>query len=828
MFVNENNKDANGYYGTTVSISCEDETWSFTGSNAMKFANSSSSVSKGDSQFVLKDGEKVALFGVEEYSGVQFALCSASFTLGSGIYYNGTDMSVIVGYGTHVVNEFTYILASRINWKEIENQIQSSLIKVTENGLNIDDNAEGNSALGKVWISTEETWVMNAHQIILRAHEKLRDDDKGLILDNVKDYYTDVIPENTFVSVIREETILGLECLLIVYNNKYRYVVKDKFKTVNGSPMVSQYPAVANGESDNRNVVKTTTVDISDVTALLTVDNVRNYLGSFEQNKDSGNYESILPSGSSVKVVGQESIGGTLFLLIMQNNKYFYIDSSCVEIDGLDKGAALNTIEPYTVENPDDDYTYNTNTELKDYSNIKYNNATPYSMIPKIDNSVKQSSKNTGSKYKPLVSGKFPPSMDMSSWEHTPPIGQYPESPYAPYLGDTPDRALPPLTTQDELEQLDAALRYELKSHSGTVDNRHLYKMNRFRLLTPDTGLSTKSFVFMSKPDLNLYKLDDNEMIIKGTMNEDLIRFPIFKYVGRNREIGSEILDSLEYWQTESHDTPWMSLITNLATNYTPIDREVGYTEVGETFHGNKIIYGKHDYKYQIAGTTTITFNEKRDLSLWLTIKLWTEYIHLLNLGYVEPHPSHIRECELDYAVALWYIQTDETMERIIYWEKLIGVFPIKCPDSFFEYDINEPGKKMEHSIEFAYSMRSVMDTNDLVELNRLYHKNIKSDEEFTVPDPFYSFNYDKNTNNAVIATLAHEYYNDDYNTILNNMEAVSKYYYEDWTAASGETYKFLSNYISKLGIHGIPYVKGPFIVTDPNMPGGKYLLKWV
>lgn len=848
MFIETPNKNANGFYGQMVPIKCDGETWTFTPQNAQIYAVTAkvgNSVAKDSSQFVLPDGDEVALFTVESIGGVQFALCSASVRLGSNVYYNGKDSAGVDGYlseNLRTINEFTYILADRIDWSSISSKLPNSLMSVTTSGIKIDTNLKGNEALGKVYMSTRETWIMNASQAMLRACNKDNDEDETQIADKIKSCYTYSIPENTFVSVIREENIFDVPFYLVVYDGIYYYVIKDAFEGSSGTPIVFNYSPIKNDGYDNRKVTKTTSVKLKDNACLLTPSQASGYLGSFELQSETEDYEAILAKGSSIDVVGQETINNRIFFLVYTSRKYRYIDINACDVDGLETSLP-NTKLKYTDSMSEfyDGYDYNTNAELKDYSNVKYSDRQKSSVTKSYndDKSPKSSPGNvkTTTKYDPLT-GKtntkvkpydFPNSYDMSYKIKTIEKGMYPESPYAPGLGNAPDRAVPPLETYDDVSELDAVLRYELKSYDyGKIDNRYLYKINRFRLLPSETGLSTKGFIFMTKPDLNIYKTDENDNVIIGQMNEDLKRIPIFKYVGRNLDIGSEILGSLEYWQTYSNDTPWMSIITNNATNYSPIDREIGTTEVGETFHGNKIIYGKHDFSHTLGGKVSITFNERPDLGLWLTLKLWTEYIHLLNLGYVEPHISHVKACELDYAVSLYYICTDITMENILYWEKLTGIFPLKCPDSFFEYDQSDPDKKMQHDIEFAYSMRSVMDTNDLIEINRLYDKSMNPESTAPIPDPFYSFNFDKDTNNRVIATLANEYYGDDYNTLMNNMGSISKYYYEDWTDGDGKKYKFLANYLPKLGIHGVPYVKGPFIVPDPKSSGGKFLMKWV
>ena len=241
-------------------------------------------------------------------------------------------------------------------------------------------------------------------------------------------------------------------------------------------------------------------------------------------------------------------------------------------------------------------------------------------------------------------------------------------------------------------------------------------------------------------------------------------------------------------------------------------------------------------------------------------------------MGLVEPRDIHMVNRELDYAVSLYYIQTDETMENIVYWEKLTGVFPLKCPDSFFAWNKGEPGKNMEYDIEFAYSMRSVLRSWDLLELNRLYKKNIANDESteyYKAPAGTYTdAEMDLITNRHIARLAAYfhltrwvdqetklpvtdefgqdvyrpawglnertDVHSDEYqefvDQLLENPNDLSYYFYEPYYPEIGKVSaaEFLSNYSVFLQSPGIPYVTGPFIAPGRELNAGRYLLKWV
>jgi hypothetical protein len=414
------------------------------------------------------------------------------------------------------------------------------------------------------------------------------------------------------------------------------------------------------------------------------------------------------------------------------------------------------------------------------------------------------------------------------------------------------------------------ALDYELKETDGRnyTDNRHVTKINRFRLMNSE-ALGTKSFIFMTRPDLNLYQetVDPNDptkyTVDQYKMNKDLLVLPTFKYIARMKNACRSIMPSLEYYDTYSIDSPWLSIIHNQATGYLPTDRTMDTVEVGETFHGNKILYAEPTFKHKIAGSVRIPFIERRDLSLYYTIKMWVEYIHMVTIGRCKPKQRHINDQELDYAASLYYITTDETMENIVYWEKLTGVFPMSVPDSFFEWNLNSPSLKKEYEIEFAYSFRTVQDEMHLAEINNLYEKSTKSRPNGALSRyEDYNYSYDRAYNDILTKIAASYGYTDTDEKKLAQYAADSgfmkKYYYsnkpygynnEDGydiyvNDSSGGISQlkanFLPNYIPSLGVHGVPYVKGPFITREPDrykndtdafgepMDNGIYKLRWV
>ena len=170
-------------------------------------------------------------------------------------------------------------------------------------------------------------------------------------------------------------------------------------------------------------------------------------------------------------------------------------------------------------------------------------------------------------------------------------------------------------------------LNYKL-SRTPNNDKRYLNKINRFNLLTDKEGIMFKGFVFVTRPDLNLFKEgfgNSNDTYVNtDQMNPDLEILPTFNYMFK-LPLGRHVNSSLSYWQTMGTNldlkTPWLSAISNSVTGYQVRDRSVDKVEMASTFHGNKVIYSEPTFAHKIANTVDLTFNIHNDLSLFYIIK---------------------------------------------------------------------------------------------------------------------------------------------------------------------------------------------------------------
>lgn len=265
-----------------------------------------------------------------------------------------------------------------------------------------------------------------------------------------------------------------------------------------------------------------------------------------------------------------------------------------------------------------------------------------------------------------------------------------------------------------DYSDLEDAIRATKDSFNYLIDRKDWFlNFNRYRITHPDYHLhNTRAYVFMTRPDLNIY--DDS-----GS--------------GVNPEINATQDGALFYTAIKSHSAISMSLtrmysgmhsfipvITNTARSLDMQDLAIKTMEHGETLTGWKVVYGRNMIESKTAGTISINFIDDNMLSVSYMHLLWVNYINAVSRGIYSPHSSYVRNGVLDYASALFYILTSATGEDIIYWAKYIGVFPTNYPASAFSFNEGSPVKTPDVQIQYAYSFYEPMNPVSLAEFNQL------------------------------------------------------------------------------------------------------------
>lgn len=191
--------------------------------------------------------------------------------------------------------------------------------------------------------------------------------------------------------------------------------------------------------------------------------------------------------------------------------------------------------------------------------------------------------------------------------------------------------------------------------------------------------------------------------------------------------IGRTLLHPLTYLST----SPYMPLFTSKALNYTTADISLKTIEKGTTFYGHTIKYGHYNEEHKAGGSITLEFMNDRYWSVLKTCYMWMSYIYMVSkTNVIRPYIGDQTGGILDYAGSIYYLVTDSSNSRLVYWEKLTGVFPKMVPFSLFTTEDNQ---KFEDkvSIEFDYGIKSdPCDPNILMDINVLTMKSTSAAQQ--------------------------------------------------------------------------------------------------
>lgn len=256
-------------------------------------------------------------------------------------------------------------------------------------------------------------------------------------------------------------------------------------------------------------------------------------------------------------------------------------------------------------------------------------------------------------------------------------------------------------------------LRHQL--NYGVEDSNELMRTytthyNRFKLpMVGDALRSRFSHVFFVRPDLNILERGGSGFVLPEHIKDD----PNYVYsYNHDIEMMRELVSDAGY----DHD--FSMYLSNRAYSFQLKDEGIDNGTYGEACTGYKIAFGRHNIASKTAGEFEITYKDDREYHIYRLHKLWVDYISGVYQGSFVPKEKYIKEKMIDYATAVYYIQTAEDGETVIFWSKYYGVFPVSMPSSGMGWAGGMDDVKNEATISYQYSFKEDFNPLSLVEFN--------------------------------------------------------------------------------------------------------------
>lgn len=201
----------------------------------------------------------------------------------------------------------------------------------------------------------------------------------------------------------------------------------------------------------------------------------------------------------------------------------------------------------------------------------------------------------------------------------------------------------------------------------------------------------------------------------------------------------------------------------------------IGVNEnVVKSIEGHTIAPGKTLESTQ-GGSISITFRDTKNLEVYEFLRLWMLYIHKLRKGifapsyngyqysndFVSPYTTvsnysiilHPYDRALDYTASIFQFITNESMSKIITWQKWYGIYPIDASISGLNGSDSGSGITSEVTVSatFHYQKKEVNNNRTLVEFN--YNAGLTNDLGSARDVDFYQA-----ASNKVVDTWTEQY----------------------------------------------------------------------
>lgn len=269
----------------------------------------------------------------------------------------------------------------------------------------------------------------------------------------------------------------------------------------------------------------------------------------------------------------------------------------------------------------------------------------------------------------------------------------------------------------------------------------------RFGKLDPYGAISTsREFLFFTKPDLNIFNIDDTTMSVSETLNPALANIPFWIDMANYKK---RIISLLE---ASYHKDGIVDPFNHLLQNNCMSNLEIQSLSA-DMIDTPQNIYGV-GYKYRGSSESSddgpdfsLEFRDTRWLDVYTMFKAYEEYETLKHHGVIRPPVNYIINKIVHDQFSIYKFLVDEDMETIIYYGKMYGVAPKSLPRDIFGSTTYDNG--LSYSIDFSAAFYEDMKPDIIADFNAL-SKDWFNAQPYEIP--IYSSNLDRVDRRAATA----------------------------------------------------------------------------
>lgn len=305
---------------------------------------------------------------------------------------------------------------------------------------------------------------------------------------------------------------------------------------------------------------------------------------------------------------------------------------------------------------------------------------------------------------------------------------QYRKS-YMAETGSTPEKDNPSLYDKEVFGK-------DLQSH-GVYDRAGSNwdsTFSRVGIIDPyNTTTTTTEYVFFMKPDLHLYD--------GANINPDIVKYSPYltDAIERYPHIASQLQFSQSFTNAGGPLSPLLSNAFAGGLEMPGISADT--IETPKNVYDENIKYRGTSYKSDSDFDFSTEMKDTKYLEIYQYFKMYDEYERLKWKGLVRPDRKYIDNKILHDQTAIYKFIVAEDGMTLIYWARIVGVFPTSVPRENFSKIEGE----LTYSINWHGQFVRDMDPNILYQFNRVteYYRKSKCKNELPLWDTenhrFYS-----------------------------------------------------------------------------------------
>jgi len=143
----------------------------------------------------------------------------------------------------------------------------------------------------------------------------------------------------------------------------------------------------------------------------------------------------------------------------------------------------------------------------------------------------------------------------------------------------------------------------------------------------------------------------------------------------------------------------------------------VATSDFSVPFYSYKFAYPTVTNQSITGGTFDITFREDAELRITKLFQFWVYYMDAIMKNKMKPSRHHIINNYYDFMCSVYEIICDPTSEKILYWAKYTGCFPVSVPVSNLSHNLRSTVDN-KVSITFQYIMVESLEPRVIEDFN--------------------------------------------------------------------------------------------------------------